>query len=1026
MKKQYYFLFIAFLCVGVIGDTLAQMKAVSLSGLRARSIGPAVMSGRVTDIDVVHSDPNIIYLASASGGVWKSASGGTTFRPIFDEHTMSIGNIAVDQNHPDTVWVGTGEPWVRNSVSMGTGVYVTINGGTSWQFKGLPDSERISNIQIDPNDPNTIYVAVQGHLWNANEERGVYKTTDFGTTWEKVLYVDENTGCADLAIDPKNPDILYAAMWEHRRTPSFFNSGGMGSGLYKTTDAGKTWTKIHNGLPQGKFGRFGIGLAPSNPDVIYLSVECENKDKKGLYKTTDAGANWKLISQDFNTTVRPFYFSRIVVDPSDENKVYKCGLNTIVSKDGGESFRSIGSGVHSDVHAVWVNPANSKHVLLGTDGGGYRSLDGAYTFEMFMDLPLSQFYHVSVDDAEPYNIYGGLQDNGSWVGPSKGTGGIQNKDWDFLNGGDGFFVVRHPTDENIVYAESQGGNLVRVNLKSGDTKDIKPLEEEDDPKYRFNWNTPIYTSPNNPEKLYYGAQFLFLSKNRGDTWTKISPDLTTNDPSKQQQKKSGGLSIDNSTAENNTTIYAIAESPKDENIIWVGTDDGNLQMSSNAGKKWTNTALNIEGLPKNAWCTSIEPSHFDKNTCYVTFDVHKQGDKAPYVYKTTDLGETWTSIVTDDIEGYALCIREDLEADNVLFLGTEFGLYISLSGGATWKRFKNNLPKVGVRAMVIHPREHSLVMGTHGRGVYVIDDIRPIRQITPDIVDKTLHFFEQEPSVLSSGGGFGGAWFGGAGNFIGENPSEGASIAYYMKRRHTFGKMIIEVYDAEGKFIRDLPAGKSAGLNIVELPIRLPNPKAAPTNNRMALFGSIFPPTIPAGTYTIKVKKGKETFEKQVELIPDPKSEHSAADVELRYNAVMALYNITNQLGYRYRSLESMHDQAKALAAKGSSKLTKLLNTFAEDAQKFKETLVSLEGDFYVDEGEAIREEISTLYLGINQYPGKPSDSQLRKLEVVRKKMAEVNKKYDVFRSRMNGLNVKLEKSEMDKIVLKSFEEYMK
>ncbi|MEM6700810.1 MAG: hypothetical protein AAF599_20570, partial [Bacteroidota bacterium] len=428
--------------------------------------------------------------------------------------------------------------------------------------------------------------------------------------------------------------------WEHRRSADFFNSGGESSGIYKTTDGGKNWTELASGLPEGKLGRMAVAVAPSNSDVVYLTVEAENKEDKGLYRSDDAGKNWKLVNSDFGTIVRPFYFSRIVVDPKNEDKIFKAGLSLTVSESGGDAFRIIGSGVHSDVHDIWINPKNTDNVYIGTDGGGYRSLDGGRMFEMFMNLPLSQFYHVTVDNAEPFHVYGGLQDNGSWYAPSQSPGGIENKDWQIVNWGDGFRVYRHHTDENIIYAESQGGNIVRYDRKDGQRKDIKPLNKKGEPEYRFNWNTPIQLSPNNDERLYVGAQFLFVSEDRGDTWTKISPDLTTNNPDKQRQAKSGGLSIDNSTAENNTTIYAIAENPKDEKVIWVGTDDGNVQVTQDGGKNWTNVVSNMPNLQAGLWVSHIEASRFDRNTAYVTIDGHKSGDKASYIFQTKDLGKT--------------------------------------------------------------------------------------------------------------------------------------------------------------------------------------------------------------------------------------------------------------------------------------------------------------------------------------------------------------------------------------------------
>jgi photosystem II stability/assembly factor-like uncharacterized protein len=1016
-------LLLAFL--SVLPFTFSQSLTVPFGDLRARDIGPAVMSGRISALGGVTSDPKILYIGAANGGVWKSIDAGASFRPVFDEHTQSIGSITIDQQHPDTIWVGTGESWVRNSTSVGTGIYVSTNGGNSWTFKGLPDSERITRVAIDSYNPAVVYAAVQGHLWGPNEERGVYKSTDFGQSWKKILYVDENTGATDLVMDPQNSSILYAAMWEHRRSAHFFNSGGPGSGLYKTTDGGVTWTKIHNGLPEGNFGRIGIGLAPSNSDVIYISLECEKQEEKGIYRSSDGGASWEHVNKDFNSTVRPFYFSRVVVDPNDENRIFKCGLNLTISNDGGASFRTVGSGVHSDIHDVWVNPNNSDHVVIGTDGGGYRSLDGGYKFEMFMDLPITQFYQVSIDNADPYHVYGGLQDNGSWYGPSSSPGGVENKDWELSNWGDGFYSFRHPSDPDIIYSESQGGNIVRYNKRDGQAKNIKPIEEEGEPKLRFNWNTPIQLSPNDDERLYVGAQYLFVSHDRGDSWERISPDLTTNNPWRQRQAKSGGLSIDNSTAENNTTIYTITESPLNDQMIWVGTDDGNLQLTTDFGKNWTNVEPNIPDMPDSLWCTSVEPSRFDANTCYVTFTGHKSGDKGIYVYKTTDLGQTWTSIVTDELKGYAHCIKEDLVAGNLLFLGTEFGLFISIDAGQSWKKFTNNLPGVSVRDMAIHPRDHALVIGTHGRGIYIIDDLQVLREVNPDIAGESLHFFDLGPTYIQLPQQ--GSPFGGAGNYRGENPNEAVKIAYFMRKRHTFGTMKMELLNQAGEVIKDLPAGKSGGINLVNIPIRLPLPKAAPTKNRSALGGSLFPPTLEEGRYTVRITKKKEVFETSFDLRFDPKHEatYPEADRKLAHDTQMRLYNMTNQLGYMYYAMEAMHEQASDRNQDLKKKTAKALSEFEAKVKAYKESLVSLEGDFYVDSSSNLREDISTLLLGVSFYPGKPSDGQVRKTGEYEESMKTVREKFEAFKSQMEELNASLAKAGKKEMTVESFEEYI-
>ncbi len=1021
-------LLLTFLSILFTLSLYSQNSAINISfgNMRARSIGPAVMSGRISALDGVNTKPQVIYIGSASGGVWKTQSGGSSWNPVFDEHTQSIGAVTIDQKHPDTVWVGTGETWVRNSVSVGTGMYVTLNGGKSWQFKGLGDSERIARVIVHPENSAVVYAAVQGHLWGPNQERGVFKTVDFGKTWEKVFFIDENTGCSDLAMDPSNPNVLYACLWEHRRSPDFFNSGGKGSGLFKTTDGGKTWNRItsESGLPKGLLGRLAIHFAPSNPKVIYLTVEAENKDDKGLYKSTDSGSTWKKINSDFNITVRPFYFSRIIVDPNDENKVFKCGLNLTISEDGGHTFRTVSSGVHSDMHDVWVNPQNSKNIVLGTDGGGYRSLDGGYEFEMFMDLPLSQFYHVSVDDEEPYNVYGGLQDNGTWYGPSASPGGIGNDAWSLSYYGDGFYSFRHPTDKDIVYSESQGGYLVRHNKSDGQTKDIRPIPGDCEPEYRFNWNSPIHVSPNNPERLYFASQFLFATEDRGNSWKKISPDLTTNNPDRQRQKKSGGLSIDNSGAENNCTIYAIGESPADEKIVWVGTDDGNVQVTADGGKTWQNVAANMPGLPAGLWVSQVEPSRYDRNTCYVTIDGHRSGDKKPYVFKTSDLGKTWTSLVTPDLEGYAHVLREDIVNKDLLFLGTEFGLFISLDGGISWTRFSENLPKVGVFSLAIQPRESALVIGTHGRGIYIIDDITPLRQITPEIAGKTLHFLDSKPAYIRLPRS--GRPFGGAGNFSGENPKDVAYITYYMSKRHTFGKMTMEVFDPAGNLIKELSPGKSGGINIVELPTRLPMPKAAPTKNLQAVAGSIFPPTLQEGIYTVKITKGKEEYTTTVNLQFEPKAnlKYPASDRKLAQETQMRLYNLTERIAYIYFALQDLQKQSEERAKDSSKKLSASLSAFSKETGKSKDALVSLEGDGYVDESSELREEISLLFGRISNYPGKPSEAQLKKTASFEKEMEKVQATFDGYKKRMEELNKSLLKEKKTPMVIKTFEEF--
>jgi photosystem II stability/assembly factor-like uncharacterized protein len=689
--------------------------------MAARQIGPAVMSGRISDMENHPTDPMIIYTGTAGGGVWKSNNAGTTFRPIFDDHSQSIGAVELDPNDPDNViYVGTGEPWPRNSVSIGDGLYKSTDGGKSWLNIGFKNSERISDVIVNPDNSNEVYVGVLGALWSDSEERGVFKSTDGGETWENILYVNQSTGSADLTLDPNNPNIIYASMWEFRRGPWFFESGGDSSALYKSIDGGDSWIKIHNGFPEGKLGRLAIAVAKTDSNILYTVIEAEKDEDKGLYKSFDGGESWEQVNNDFGITVRPFYFSRIAVDPKNEDIVVKAGLYGSISKDGGKTFQDLGF-MHADIHDIVFDINNSDLLYVGTDGGVYRSWDKGVTMEIVENLHLAQFYHVTVDDKEPYNVYGGLQDNGSWYAPSFANGGISAKHWSPVGQGDGFRVYKHPT-KNIIYSEMQGAeNVWRYDVDNNRVKTIQPLEVEGYEKYRFNWNAPISTSFHKPDRFFIGSQYLHLSDDMGDTWKIISPDLTTNDKSKQTQIESGGLSMDNSGAENHTTIFTIAESPIDEDVIWVGTDDGNVQLTTDGGKSWKNLTSNINSVPNNTWVYHIEPSVHNIGTAYVVFDGHTTGDMKPYALKTDDFGMSWENIIpNNDVYGFTRSIQEDYVNPDLLFLGTEFGLYISINGGNKWDKFEKNVPPVAIHHIELQKNTNDLVLATHGRGIIIV------------------------------------------------------------------------------------------------------------------------------------------------------------------------------------------------------------------------------------------------------------------------------------------------------------------
>ncbi len=970
--------------------------------LKAREIGPAVMSGRISDLENHPTDPMIIYAGSAGGGVWKSNDTGTTFYPIFDDHCQSIGALEIDPNDPEnTIYVGTGEPWPRNSVSIGDGLYKSTDGGNNWNRIGLENSERIANIIINPENSNEIYVAVLGALWSDNEERGVFKSLDGGETWENILYLNESTGCADLAMDPSDPNTLYASMWEFRRTAWSFNSGGDNSALYKSTDGGENWDKIHNGFPEGKLGRLAIGVSESNPNTLYTVIEAEKSEDKGLYRSIDGGKNWEQKNNDFGITVRPFYFSRIVVDPRDENTVVKAGLYGSISKDGGETFESLGN-MHADIHDMVFDINNSDVMYVGTDGGVYRSWNKGVTMEIVENLPLSQFYHISVDNEEPYNIYGGLQDNGSWYGPSFAAGGISAKNWNPVGQGDGFRVLRHPT-KNIIYSEMQGAeNVWRYDVDNNLVKTIQPLPVKGYEEYRFNWNAPIEISKNNPDRIYIGSQYLHKSDDMGNSWDIISPDLTTNDKSKQNQEDSGGLSMDNSGAENHTTIFTITESPLNENIIWVGTDDGNIQVTNDGGKNWKNVIKNIEGVPNNTWVYHIEASTIDQNVAYAVFDGHTSGDMKAYAYKTSDLGKTWENIIpNNDVTGFVRNIQVDYVNEDLLFLGTELGVYITINGGENWSRFNKNVPPVAVHYMELQEKTNDLVMGTHGRGVIIIDDISPLREINEKNLDEKLYFFSNDEFIIQEYGGFSDS-FGRETQFFGANSSLSCEIQYLLPKRHTFGKMTMEIQDMEGNKITTLTPGKSKGINTVSWGYNMRVPKIAKA--KTLSFGGFTSPTVPAGKYKVIIKKGRDTFEKIINVSYKNNAGLSSGDREFQFETVMKLFNMTEDLAYTVYTIDEVL-KSDLINEKVKSKFDDL-----------KKNLVITTGDNYVGAAKKqLREKMADLYSKVASSYDVPSSNELDNLALIENEMASAKKVY----------NKLLKKVDLSNLNLKSYDEFV-
>ncbi len=1026
MKKSITFLIAVFLLsFNSFGQEITLKGKELFGGLQARHIGPALMSGRIIDLENHPTNPRIIYIGAAGGGVWKSSNAGTTFAPIFDNHAQSIGVVKLDPKDPDnTIWVGTGEIWTRNSVSIGDGLYKSSDGGSNWKkIEGFENSERISSIAINPNNTDEIYVGVLGTLWSDSEDRGVYKSNDGGKTWDKILYVGPSTGTADVIMDPNNPSILYASMWEFRRSGWSFVSGGKTSALYKSSDSGKTWNKIHSGFPTGDLGRISIAVAPSDSNILYSVLETGEKATNGLWKSTNAGTTWEHLNNDFGLTIRPFYFSRITIDPKNPDVVIKGGLTGSISRDGGKTFKSLGR-MHADIHDMVFDINNSDIIYTGTDGGFYRSWDGGSTFEIAENLPLSQFYHISVDNETPYNVYGGLQDNGSWYGPSSSPGGVNARDWNSVGYGDGYRVLRHPT-KNIIYSEMQGAqNVWRYDVENNRTRTIQPMKSKGDPDLRFNWNPPMAISAFVPDRFYMGSQFVHRSDDMGETWDIISPDLTTNDKSKQDQSKSGGLSIDNSGAEMHTTIFTIAESPLDKDILWVGTDDGNVQITRNGGKNWENVTDNLVGIPANTWVGHIEASVHGKGTAYAVFEGHTTGDMKPYTLKTTDFGKTWTNIITDDIIGFVRNIQEDYVSENLLFIGTEFGLFITIDGGKNWNRFENNMPATAVHFIDLQKATNDLVMGTHGRGVIIIDDISPLRELSQGVLAKDVHFFKTKPFVMQEESGFSGN-FGTETQFVGQNKSKSARIVYYLKKRHTFGKMKTEVQDMNGNKITNLSPGKSKGINIITWSFNTRTPKMA--QGKTLSYGGFTSPRVPAGKYKIIMTKGKKTYEHILEVKYDEKSATTLAERKEQEALTQTLFNMVEDLAYMVYEMNETMDKAQQVI-KEYPKGKKTAQKVYDALNDLLKTLVVTTGDSYVATADPeLREKLSDLYSGVAGNYGKVSPSRKANFELISEELTEAKAKYQTIKNKeVKKFYSFLEKNEIALPTIKSKKEFLK
>jgi len=788
MKKT--FLLLALFCASIsVGQ---QLTMEQLENLKPRNIGPGGMSGRVTSIDAVHDNPEVMYVGTASGGLWKSTSGGIKWAPVFDKQiTASVGAVAIQQSNPSVVWVGTGEGNPRNSLNGGYGVFKTLDGGKTWMSMGLEKTRHIHKILIDPTDPNTVYVGAIGAPWGAHEERGVYKTTDGGKNWRRILFSNNTSGVADMVMDPNNPNKIIAALWDHKRDPWFFKSGGAGSGLYMTYDGGENWKKLSEkeGLPKGELGRIGLAIAASKTDVIYALIESK---KNALYKSTDGGSQWKMVNDKEDIGNRPFYYSDIFVDPQNENRVYSVFTYVNVSEDGGKSFTElmpaygVDNGVHPDHHAWWIHPKNGQFMMDGNDGGMNITRDGGASWRFVGNIPVAQFYHISTDNEYPYNVYGGMQDNGSWRGPAYvwKVQGIRNSYWQEIAFGDGFDVVPDKDNAQFGYAMSQQGFVSRYDWKTGNNYSVRPTAPDEKTDLRFNWNAGIGQDPFDNSTVYFGSQFVHKSTDKGLTWEVISTDLTTNDPEKQKQSESGGLTMDATGAENHCTILVIEPSPVEKDMLWVGTDDGRVHFTQDGGNTWNEVTKNIKGLPKGSWIPQIKASANNKGEALLIANDYRRFNYTPYAYRTKNYGKTWERIVDEkDVNSYTLAIIEDQKNPNLLFLGTDDGLYMSLNAGDSWEKWTAGFPTVSTKDLVIHPREEDLVIGTFGRAAWVLDDIRPLRAVAgnPEALVGPFKLFAPPTAYLAAYQQPTGSRFGADALYQGENKKYGAMITYFTK-----------------------------------------------------------------------------------------------------------------------------------------------------------------------------------------------------------------------------------------------------
>jgi photosystem II stability/assembly factor-like uncharacterized protein len=977
-----------------------------LDGLTWRSIGPAIMGGRVTDVAGVPGDANTFYVGTAAGGVFRTVNGGTTFEPIFDEIGIpSIGALAVAPSDHNVVYVGTGEGNPRNSASVGRGIFRSVDAGATWTFLGLEETEKFTRIRVHPTNPDVVYAAALGHEWGANAERGVYRSADGGATWDQILFVDSSTGAADLAMDPDNPRILYAAMYDFLRQPWYFRSGGTGSGLYRSADGGDTWTNLSaaapdNGLPEGVLGRMGVAVAPSDANVVYAMIETAVEGE--LWRSDDRGITWSMISADGAVNSRPFYFTDLRVDPTTSERVYALSGRLQVSTDGGRTWEQLGDDIHPDHHAMWIDPENPRRIINGNDGGVYLSYDRGATFQYLNRIALGQFYQIGADMRDPYYVCGGLQDNGVWCGPSetKQTVGLVNDNWYIIHFGDGYYAQIDPTDWTSIFTNAHYGNIVRVDAHSFERQSIQPYPVSlrgaaaGDHPFRFNWNSPIHMSPHDPKVVYFGSNVLFRTEDGGRSWSQISPDLTTNDPEKQ--RPSGGpITTDNTSAEYHTTIVTIAESPVAAGVIWVGTDDGYVQVTTDGGERWTNVTSNVPNLPGDSWVSRVEASHVDANTAYATFDRHRLDDMRPYVYKTSDGGRTWQDIAGDLPEfGYLHVVREDPKNSSVVYVGSEFGLFVSFSGGGDWTALSGgSLPYAPVNDLLVHPRDNDLIAGTHGRAIWILDDVTPLQQLA-DAMQTDAYLFDP-PQATRFQYHFTKPFLAQAA-FKGENPGSVATISYYL-RDEADELPTVTIESEAGEVVRTLEGTGRAGVNRIAWELDY-----QPLDDAAGGFAfARTTPTlrVPPGVYTVRLAAAGEEMTKLLQIRLDPAVRVSEADLiaqietvrrltAMRYDADGAIDDVVGVKG----QLDPLIERLEGGDGDAAS--------IAEDARSVDQQLEELRLELVSEPGgyrspAMLRDRIAAMLGSVGSVNDRPTSQQLEWVGRFDEQLQDVRRRLD-------------------------------